>query len=96
MLGNDDPEAPPEKRAKIPLRDLIEDDERLQLAAKIAFAGVFTVVLTLLLTVAFIAPVFVTHYVIDPLVLVPITTAFIGAILMLLGIRTRFWKGDDE
>lgn len=72
------------------------DDERLQLAAKVSFAGVFTVVLTLLLAVAFVAPLFVEGYKNDPLVVVPIVTSFLGAILMLLGIRTRFWKDGDE
>jgi len=77
-------------------RKKFDDDERLLLSAKIAFAGVLTVVLTLLLAVAFIAPIFVTEYENDPLVIVPIATSFLGAILMLVGIRSRFWKDGSE
>lgn len=73
-----------------------DDDDRVVLAAKIAFAGVFTIVLTLLLAIAFIAPIFVDRYVVDPLVLVPVVTSFLGAILMLVGIQSRFWKGDGN
>lgn len=76
-------------------RKKFDDDDRLMLSAKIAFAGFLAVVLTLLLVVAFIAPIFVDHYHNDPLVVVPIVTSFLGAILMLVGIRSRLWKDKD-
>lgn len=72
---------------------LPEDDDRLLLAAKVAIAGFLTIVFALFGLFVVVGPVLNHEYHPDPLVLVPIGTAVLGAILMLVGLNSRLWKG---
>jgi hypothetical protein len=71
------------------------DETRLVLAAKLALAGFLAVVFALFGVFVLVAPLLDNDYDADPLLFVPIGTAVLGAILMLVGINSRFWKGDE-
>jgi len=66
-------------------------------AARLAFAGLLIVVLSMFIGVVLLVPIFVPGYTPEAAVIVPLFLTLAGMILALVGIESQFWrrKGDE-